>query len=105
MRLTRKPMFENLTDELQHYCLEHDLPSLSADELACEISGVLDGEESSFIAAPADDARRQELTEAHGWVSAFVRRWEEAEYCDMFGHTDTGRGVCADCGAFLESNS
>src|SRR4030095_8780655 len=93
-------MFEDLTDELRRYCREHDLPDLSADELACEISGVLDGYESSFIAKPETQERRQELSEAHKWVSDFVRRWEQAEECERHGHTDTGRGVCADCGAF-----
>jgi len=94
-------MFEDLTDELRRYVRDHNLPSFSADELACEISGVLDGEESSFIEAPATQERRQELGEAHRWLSGFIKRWEAAKDCERHGHTDTGRGVCADCVIFL----
>jgi len=94
-------MFEDLTDEFRRYCRERNLPDLSADELACEISGVLDGYESNFIPAPTTDERRQELRAAHKWVSDFYTRWEQAEECERHGHTDTGRGICADCGMIL----
>ena len=69
---------EDMTDELRRYVRDHNLPSFSADELACEISGVLDGEESAFIEPPADDARRQELSEAHAYLLRFCERWEAA---------------------------
>jgi len=94
-------MLDDLTNELRAYCDAHSLPAMSADELRYEIGGVLDGFKSDFVPLPATDARRQELTEAHKWLGDFCERWEAAEGCAAHGHTDTGRGVCADCGAFL----
>lgn len=30
---------------------------------------------------------------------------EQARECQLNGHRDTGRGVCADCGEFLDYES
>jgi len=95
------PMLEGLTDELRRYCRDHALPAMSADELAAEISAVLDGVDSDFVAHPDLPERRAELQAAHGWLVDFCARWEVGEECQRTGHTDTGRGVCADCGTFL----
>jgi len=94
-------MFEDLTDEFRRYCRERNLPDMSADELYYEIGGVLDGFKSEFVPLPETDERRQELSAAHKWLGDFCQRWEQAEECERHGHTDTGRGICADCGMIL----
>jgi hypothetical protein len=94
--------FEALTGELRAYCAAHQLPSMSADELAVELSAVLDGEESHYIHTPGTRKRELELIEARAWLWKFCDRWKQAGQCARLGHHDTGRGVCSDCGEFLE---
>jgi hypothetical protein len=79
-----------LTLMLDSYCKAHDLPHESADELQLQLLEQI-----------------EELKLHAQWLQRFITRWdavqaeEDIAYCKRTGHTDTGRGVCADCGEFI----
>jgi len=71
---------EALTAELRAYVAAHNLASLSADELAMEISAVLDSGETSAWVSPPDSAEREtELRLALFWLRDFCERWDIAD--------------------------
>ena len=79
-----------LTLMLDSYCYTHNLPHESADEVLLEV------------------LERVETLRTHtAWLQRFIARWdtvqaeEDIARCKRTGHTDTGRGVCADCGEFI----
>jgi len=74
--------FESLTAELRDYCAAKNLPPMSADELLCEVSAVMAGEPSAFIAAPEHGTRAGILQDAETWLGQFCQRWEEMESAD-----------------------
>ena len=79
-----------LTLILRNYCEAHNLPHESADELQLQLLEQI-----------------EELRGHAQWLQRFITRWdavqaeEDIAYCKRTGHTDTGRGVCADCGDFI----
>lgn len=93
---------EKLTDLLATYCDEHALPHMDALELFHELWAVIEaGQEQNrdtFI----------QYIEHTKWLVMFIAQWEAVQNqedtkaeCKRNGHRDTGRGVCADCGAFV----
>ena len=98
-------MRDQLTEELRDYCDAHNLPAMSADELKAEVHAVLcfpDGMESAYVAPPGTPERLEELRQVFKWLGDYCDRWDAAKTCERDGHRDTGRGVCAICGAFLK---
>lgn len=91
---------EKLTDLLAAYCDEHALPHMDALELFHELWAMINDEKDPVLVA--------QYIEHTKWLVMFNAQWEavqnqedtEAE-CKRNGHRDTGRGVCADCGAFV----
>jgi len=73
------PTLPVLTAEYQAWLAGCDLPSMSADELECEVQAVLRGEESAFVAAPETEERRAQLQSSLPWLKAFIERWDAAE--------------------------
>lgn len=82
------------------YCAEHALPHIDATELFHELWDMIREAEDLTLAT--------QYAQHIKWVAMFIAQWdavqdrEDAEReCKRNGHRDTGRGVCADCGAFI----
>lgn len=70
----RRVEMAHLCDELSDYCVLHNLPLMSADELVCELQAVRGGETSAYVSDQVSD-----MTAHIQWLSAFIQRWEAWE--------------------------
>lgn len=90
---------EGLSDLLATYCADHALPYTDALELFHELWAMINEEKDPVLVA--------QYIQHTKWLTLFIAQWEAVQEreddeadCKRNGHRDTGRGVCATCGAF-----
>lgn len=81
----------SLSIEYNDWLAANKLPPMSCDELAAEYYHTFTQEQREYV-----------MRFLERWTDVEDRDREARAECRRNGHRDTGRGVCANCGAFLE---